>query len=98
MVTITATVLGKVDCSKQIFGIVAIDNHVYVSLTYRSLRGITSYDYDNKQQKFTNPAEPPNRLISNGAAECKTAHGVAVLSSADEASKLVFTDVVAKKV
>ena len=51
-----------------------------------------------KQQKFTNPAELPNRLISNGTAECKTAHGVAELSSAEETSKLVFTDVGAKKV
>ena len=31
-------------------------------------------------------------------AECKTAHGLAVLSSAEETSKLVFTDVGAKKV
>lgn len=97
-VTITATVLGKVECPRQTFGIAAIDNHVYVSSTHRSLGGIISYDYDNKQQKFTNPAEPPNRLISNGTAECKTVHGVAVLSSAEEMSKLVFTDVGAKKV
>ena len=41
---------------------------------------------------------PPNRLISNGTAECKTAHRVAVLSSAEETSTLVFTDVGAKKV
>ena len=56
------------------------------------------YDYNDKQQKFTNPAQPPNRLISNGTAECKTAHGLAVLSSAEETSKLVFNDVGAKKV
>ena len=79
------------------FGIGAIDNHVNVSSTHRSLGGIISYDYDNKQQKFTNPSEPRNRLISNGTAECKTAHRVAVLSSAEETSKLVFTDVDAKK-
>jgi len=97
-VTITATVLGKVECPKRTFGIAAIYNHVYVSSTHRSLGGIISYDYNNKQQKFTNPSEPPNRLISNGTAECKTAHGVAVLSSAEEASKLVFTEVSAKKV
>lgn len=99
-VTITATVLGKVECPKQTFGIAAIDNHIYayVSSTPRSLGGIISYDYDNKQQKFTNPAEPPNSLISNGTAECKTARGVAVLPSAEETSKLVFTDVGAKKV
>ena len=79
------------------FGIAAIENHVNVS-THRSLGGIISYDYDSKQQKFTNPSEPPNRLISNGTAECKTAHRVAVLSSAEETSELVFTDVGAKKV
>ena len=45
-----------------------------------------------------NRAEPPNRLISNGTAECKTAQGVGVLSSAEETSKLVFIDVGAKKV
>lgn len=58
-------VLGKVECTKQTFGIAAIDNHVYVSSTDHSLGGIISYDYDDKQQKFTNPAEPPNRLTSN---------------------------------
>ena len=63
-----------------------------------SLGGIISYDYDNKQQKFTNPSDPPNRLISNETAEGKTAHGVAVLSSAEETSQIVFTDVGAKKV
>ena len=47
---------------------------------------------------MTNRAEPPNRLISNGTAECKTAQGVGVLSSAEEPSKVVFTDVGAKKV
>ena len=51
---------------------------------------------EKQQQKFTNPAEL--RLISNGTAECKTAHGVAVLSSTEETSKLVFTHVGAKKV
>ena len=70
-----------------------------VSSTHLSLGDIISYeDYDNKQQKFTNPSEPPNRLISDGTAECKTAHRVAVLSSAEETSTLVFTDVGAKKV
>ena len=44
------------------------------------------------------PSEPPNRLISNGTVECKTSHRVAVLSSAEETSKLVFTNVGAKKV
>lgn len=57
-VTTTATVLGKVECPKQTFGIAAIDNHVYVSSTHPSLGGIISYDYDNKQQKFTSPASP----------------------------------------
>ena len=33
-----------------------------------------------------------------GQPNAKTAHGVAVLSSAEETSKLVFTDVGAKKV
>ena len=60
--------------------------------------GIISYDCDNKEQKLTNLSEPPNRLISNRTAECKTAHGVAVLSSAEETRKLVLTDVGAKKV
>ena len=78
--------------------LLSVDNHVNVSSTHRSLGGIVSYDYDGKQQKFTNPSEPPNRLISNGTAECKTAHRVAVLSSAEETSELVFTDVGAKKV
>ena len=41
------------------FGIAAIDNHVNVSSTHRSLGGIISYDYDSKQQKLTNPSDPP---------------------------------------
>ena len=40
-------------------GIAAIDNHVNVSSTHRSLGDIISYDYDSKQQKFTNLSEPP---------------------------------------
>ena len=40
-ITITATVLGKVECPKHSFGIAAIDNHVYCLVSNREGLGMS---------------------------------------------------------
>ena len=93
-ITITASIISKVDCPSQTYGIAPLDDHVYISSSNQLSGGIISFEYDRDQQRFPQSRSSPKLLLKNGTPECTKAHGLAVMPS----HQIIFTDVTARKV
>ena len=93
-ITITASIISKVDCPSQTYGIAPLDDHVYISSSNQLSGGIISFEDDRDQQRFPQSRSSPKLLLQNGTPECTKAHGLAVMPS----HQITFTDVTARKV
>ena len=69
-ITITASIISKVDCPSQAYGIAPLDDHVYISSSNQLSGGIISFEYDRDQQRFPQSRSSPKLLLKNGTPEC----------------------------